>query len=99
MTSHNHPKKDKTSSKQTAQGIESSSFCGLLPNDLVEDASRRRFLQMTVGGTVAGMVTAAGVDIAAPRMIFAQTGLVTMLGCRKTHAPLSFPGMLSNGST
>jgi len=40
-----------------------------------EDASRRRFLQMTMGGTVAGLVTAAGLQFVTPRTILAQTTL------------------------
>jgi len=40
-----------------------------------EDSSRRRFLQMTMGGTLAGMAAAAGMEFAAPRPLLAQTTL------------------------
>ena len=39
------------------------------------DSSRRRFLQMTMGGTLAGLVTAAGVEFATPRPVLAQSKL------------------------
>jgi carbonic anhydrase len=39
------------------------------------DSSRRRFLQMTLGGTLAGLVTAAGVELATPRPVLAQSKL------------------------
>jgi carbonic anhydrase len=40
-----------------------------------EDSSRRRFLQTTIGGTLAGLVTAAGVEFAAPHPVLAQSKL------------------------
>jgi len=75
MTSHSCLKNDGTKSKLSAQGFESSSDYGLHPNGLVEDSSRRRFLQMTVGGTVVGLTTAAGMEFATPRQALAQTTL------------------------
>jgi carbonic anhydrase len=40
-----------------------------------EDSSRRRFLQIAAGGTLAGLVTAAGVEFATPRPVLAQSKL------------------------
>jgi carbonic anhydrase len=40
-----------------------------------KDSSRRRFLQMTMGGAVASLVTAAGVKLAAPHPVLAQSKL------------------------
>jgi carbonic anhydrase len=51
------------------------SFCGLDPGVSKKDSSRRRFLQMTVGGTAAGLVSAAGMDFVTPRRALAQTTL------------------------
>jgi carbonic anhydrase len=39
------------------------------------DSSRRRFLQTTIGGTLAGLVTAAGVELATPHPVLAQSKL------------------------
>jgi len=39
------------------------------------NSSRRRFLQMTVGGTVAGLTTAVGIEVVAPQRLRAQTAL------------------------
>jgi carbonic anhydrase len=40
-----------------------------------EVSSRRGFLQMTLGGTVAGLVTAAGMELASPHRALAQSTL------------------------
>jgi carbonic anhydrase len=40
-----------------------------------DEPSRRRFLQMTVAGTVTGLVTAAGAELATPRPLMAQSTL------------------------
>lgn len=40
-----------------------------------QDSSRRRFLEMTMGGTLAGLATAAGMEFAAPRAVLAQSKL------------------------
>ena len=40
-----------------------------------EDSSRRRFLRMTLGGTVAGLLTATGMELASPRQALAQSTL------------------------
>jgi carbonic anhydrase len=40
-----------------------------------QTSSRRRFMQLTVGGTVAGIITAAGVRLGSPRAVVAQSKL------------------------
>lgn len=40
-----------------------------------KNTSRRQFLQTTTGGTVAGLLTAAGMDLAAPHSVIAQSAL------------------------
>jgi carbonic anhydrase len=40
-----------------------------------KDSSRRRFLQIAMGGTLAGLVTGAGVEFATPRPVLAQSKL------------------------
>lgn len=39
------------------------------------DSSRRRFLQMTMGGTLAGLATAAGMEFVVPHPVLAQSKL------------------------
>jgi carbonic anhydrase len=41
----------------------------------VNEASRRSFLQMTLGGTLAGLATAAGVELTTPYSVLAQSKL------------------------
>jgi carbonic anhydrase len=64
-----------TERNRSASGFESSSFCGLDPDVSNDDSSRRRFLKMAAGGTVAGVVTAAGMELATPHRVLAQTTL------------------------
>jgi carbonic anhydrase len=64
-----------TKSNPSAPWIESSAAGSLRPGAPNENSSRRRFLQMTVGGTVAGLATAAGVEFAMPRRVLAQSTL------------------------
>ena len=40
-----------------------------------QNSSRRSFFKMTVGGAVAGLVTATGIEFAAPRRVLAQSKL------------------------
>ena len=75
MTSHSAPRSDTTKSNQTSPGFESSSARGLHPNLRNKDSSRRRFLQMSVGGTAAGLAAVAGVEFVTPRRTLAQTTL------------------------
>ncbi len=39
------------------------------------ESSRRRFLQTTAGATLVGFVTAAGIEVATPRQVLAQSNL------------------------
>src|SRR5258707_3818480 len=73
MTSRFNAKNDVTKPKQTSRYSESSSTCGPQPSVSNEDASRRKFLQMAVGGAVAGLVTAAGMEFLAPSPALAQS--------------------------
>ena len=66
-------KNDATQLNQTSPDSESSSTCGSQPSLSNEDASRRKFLQMAVGGAVAGLVTAAGMGFVAPSSALAQS--------------------------
>jgi carbonic anhydrase len=76
MISSLDPKDDATKCNGTTPGMEpSSSMHSLLPGVPNAGASRRRFLQTTVGGTMAGLMTAAGMEFAASRPLLAQTTL------------------------
>ncbi len=75
MTSQFNAKNDATKRKQTSPYSESSSTCGPQPSVSKEDASRRKFLQMAVGGAVAGSVTAAGMEFLTPSSALAQSVL------------------------
>src|SRR6202046_4118452 len=52
-----------------------SLFAGPQPEVPNENPSRRSFFKMTVGGAVAGLVTARGMQFAAPRRVLAQSAL------------------------
>ncbi len=56
-----------------APDIESSSRYVLHRSVSNEDSSRRRFLQLTMGGTLAGLVTMAGTEFVNPRPTLAQS--------------------------
>jgi len=75
MNSQFHSSNRITKSNPPAPRIESSTAASLRPGAPNENSSRRRFLQMTVGGTVAGLATAAGVELAKPRPVLAQSTL------------------------
>lgn len=45
------------------------------PMASVKESSRRKFLKATLGGTVAGLAAAAGMDFATPQRVLAQTTL------------------------
>jgi hypothetical protein len=61
--------------------LEPSSVSGLHLKVSNADSSRRSFFKMTIGGAVAGLVTATGMEFAAPRRALAQTALSpTILG-------------------
>jgi carbonic anhydrase len=73
MSSQFDAKNDASQRKQTSPDLEPSSTCGPKPSVSNQDASRRKFLQMTVGGAVAGLVTGAGMEFAAPSPALAQS--------------------------
>jgi carbonic anhydrase len=76
MTSPIHPKNQAPKQIGTTPGIESSSVQDSLHSGASnEDSSRRRFLQMALGGTVAGLVTTAGMEFATARPVLAQSTL------------------------
>jgi len=73
MTSQFNAKNDATKRKQASPDSESSSTCGPPPSLSNENASRRKFLQMAMGGGVAGLVTSAGMQFLAPSSALAQS--------------------------
>ena len=72
MTSQFDEKNDVTKRKQTSPDSEFSSTCSPQPSVSNEDASRRKFLQMAVGGAVLGLVT-VGMELAAPSSALAHS--------------------------
>ena len=70
MTSQFDARNDATKRKQTSPDSE-----GPQPSVSNKDASRRKFLQMAVGGAVAGLVTASGMEFVAPSSALAQSML------------------------
>ncbi len=73
MTFHFHPRIDAAKHDLIAPDPESS--CAGRPNQMKEESSRRKFLQLTVGGTLAGIATVAGRELVTPRSTLAQTAL------------------------
>lgn len=59
----------------TTPALAPSSVYDLPPGVSSEDSSRRSFLKMAIGGAVAGFVTATGMEVVAPRGVWAQTAL------------------------
>ena len=66
---------DATEYKLKLESFEPSSGSGSHCKTANDDSSRRRFLKMAVGGTVAGIATATGVELAAPHRVLAQSTL------------------------
>jgi carbonic anhydrase len=76
MTSPFHPKNEATKRSETTPDREpSAAQDSPRLGASNEDTSRRKFLQVTVGGTVAGLVTAAGMELATSRQVSAETTL------------------------
>jgi carbonic anhydrase len=73
MTSRFNPRNDTPKLKQTSPDSESSFSGGPQPGVSDENASRRKFLQMAVGGAVAGLVTATSMEFVAPSSALAQS--------------------------
>jgi len=73
MNSQYHSSNEKQKNGQTDPALEIFSACGsplTLPH---QDSSRRRFLQMTLGGTAAGL--RAGMEFVTPTRAWAQSVL------------------------
>ncbi len=76
MTSPIDPKNQAPKQIGTTPGFEPTSAReGVHPGTPHDDSSRRKFLQITVGGAVAGLVAATGMEFATPRRVLAQTTL------------------------
>jgi carbonic anhydrase len=75
MSSQFHSGNGSTKNNPSSPSIESSAAGGLRPGAPNQNSSRRRFLEMTVGGTAAGLATAAGLEFAMPRRVIAQSTL------------------------
>jgi carbonic anhydrase len=68
---------NKTTSENT-QAIPAGQCCSGENSETraaAKESSRRRFFQMTLGGTVAGLAAARGIQFAAPRPVLAQSKL------------------------
>jgi carbonic anhydrase len=73
---------DLLNSRETAAGNtkaipaeESRSSEGSENQEAANESSRRRFFQMALGGTLAGLATAMGTELAVPRTVLAQSKL------------------------
>jgi carbonic anhydrase len=75
MISPFQQRRDATKEKDLHVCDPPSALDAMHPGVSNEDASRRRFLQMAIGGTVAGLVTATSMEVAAPPRVLAQTTL------------------------
>jgi carbonic anhydrase len=75
MTSQSDPDNNGTKRKQPDPSVESSPIGGVRSGSSNEGASRRGFLQLALGGTVAGLATAAALETAMPPQTSAQTTL------------------------
>src|SRR5882724_10356871 len=73
MSSQLDAKNDATKRKQTSPDSESSSTSGPQLGVSKEDASRRKFLQTALGGAIAGLVSAAGMEFVAPSSALAHS--------------------------
>jgi carbonic anhydrase len=73
MTSQGDPRNDALTLQPTSPDSESSFTGGLHPDVSNENGSRRKFLQMAVGGAVAGLVTGTGMEFVAPSPALAQS--------------------------
>jgi len=75
MSSQFHSGNGTSKNNPSAPCIESSAAGSLRPGAPNQNSSRRRFLEMTFGGTAVGLATAAGVEFAMPRRVIAQSTL------------------------
>jgi carbonic anhydrase len=75
MNSQYHSNNDKPRNGQADPAVKTLYACGshsILPR---QEASRRRFLQMTLGGTAVGMATISSMEFATPARVWAQSVL------------------------
>ncbi len=77
------PKNNTAELNQTSADSESSSTFGSHSSLSNEDASRRKFFQMTVGGAAAGLVSAAGMGLVAPSSALAQSTLTPEMALKE----------------
>ena len=75
MNSQSHSRNDSLKNGLTGAASESFPTQGPHSGVLSDGSSRRGFLKMTVGGTMAGLATAAGMEFVAPRTLLAQSTL------------------------
>src|ERR1700675_1848982 len=75
MNSQYHSSNNKPKNGQTDPAVETFSACGPHSSLPHQDSSRRRFLQFTLGGTAAGLATAAGMEFVTPTRVLAQSVL------------------------
>jgi carbonic anhydrase len=75
MNSQYNSTDDKTKNGQTDGAVETLSACGSDSSLPHQDSSRRRFLQFALGGTAAGLATAAGMELATPTRVLGQSVL------------------------
>jgi carbonic anhydrase len=61
--------------EESTSASEPSFDCGPHSTASNQRSSRRSFFKMTVGGAVVGLAAATGMEFAAPRRVFAQSGL------------------------
>jgi hypothetical protein len=73
MTSQPQPRNNTAKGNQASPGFEPDSVSDLHSEVSNEASTRRRFLQSTVGATVADLVSATGFDFVTPRRATAQT--------------------------
>jgi carbonic anhydrase len=75
MTSHTHSSQRGSRGKRASEGVASPPLHSFQSDALAASASRRKFLQLSVSGTAAGLAAAAGMEFVAPRTARAQTTL------------------------
>jgi carbonic anhydrase len=75
MSSQYHSSNDKAKNCQTDPAVETFSVCGSRLSLPHQDSSRRRFLQMTLGGTAVGLAAAAGMELMTPPRALSQSAL------------------------
>jgi carbonic anhydrase len=75
MNSQYQSSNEKQKNAQIDPAVEALFACGSHSSLPHQDSSRRRFLQLTLGGTAAGLATAAGMELVTPTRVWAQSVL------------------------